>query len=117
MPALPRVDMVYAYGGADGLLIDAVRQQRSAGLVLAGFGSGTFPPAFLQAAVRAVHDGIPVVLGSRSTSGRIIRTPKKEADGFIVADDLHPQKARILLMLALTISDDRKDIQDMFYTF
>jgi L-asparaginase len=114
---LPRVDIVYAYGGADGLLVDAVRLHRSAGLVLAGFGSGTFPPVFLEAGVRAVRDGIPVVLGSRSTSGRIIMTPKKAEAGFIVADDLHPQKARILLMLALTISHDRKAIQEMFYTF
>ena len=44
-------------------------------------------------------------------------TPKKEEAGFIVADDLHPQKARILLMLALTISHDRKAIQEMFYAF
>jgi L-asparaginase len=114
---LPRVDIVYAYSGADGLLVDAVRQHRSAGLVLAGFGSGTFPPGFLEAGARAVHDGIPVVLASRSTSGRIITTPKKEETGFIVADDLPPQKARILLMLALTTSHERQAIQGMFYTF
>jgi L-asparaginase len=117
LPTLPRVDIVYAYGGADGLLIEAVRQHASAGLVLAGFGSGTFPPVFLETGVRAVNDGIPVVLASRATSGRIIMTPKKEQSGFIVSDDLHPQKSRILLMLALTISHDRKAIQDMFYTF
>jgi L-asparaginase len=116
-PSLPRVDIVYAYGGADGLLVDAVHQHRSAGLVVAGFGSGTFPPVFLDAATRAAADGMPVVLASRSTSGRIIMTPKKEVAGFIVADDLHPQKARILLMLALTISHERQAIQEMFYTF
>jgi L-asparaginase len=44
-------------------------------------------------------------------------TPKKEEAGFIVADDLHPQKARILLMLALTISHERQAIQEMFYRF
>jgi L-asparaginase len=117
MQTLPRVDIVYAYSGADGLLVDAVRQQRSAGLVVAGFGSGTFPPVFQEAAMWAVTDGMPVVLASRSTSGRIIMTPKKEESGFIVADDLHPQKARILLMLALTISQDRQAIQEMFYTY
>jgi L-asparaginase len=85
--------------------------------VLAGFGSGTFPPAFLQAGTRAVPDGIPVALASRSTSGRIIMTPKKEETGFIVADDLSPQKARILLTLALTTSHARQAIQGMFYTF
>jgi len=116
MQTLPRVDIVYAYGGADGLLIDAVRQQGSAGLVLAGFGSGTFPPVFLEAGERAAAAGIPVVLASRSNSGRVIMTPKKDEAGFIVADDLHPQKARILLMLATTISHDRKTIQELFYT-
>jgi L-asparaginase len=75
LQALPRVDIVYAYVGADGLLGEAVRLHRSAGLVLAGFGSGTFPPVLLEAAVRAVHDGILVVLASRSTSGRTIMTP------------------------------------------
>jgi L-asparaginase len=44
-------------------------------------------------------------------------TPKKAEDGFIVADNLHPQKARILLMLALTISHERQAIQEMFYRF
>jgi L-asparaginase len=117
MQTLPRVDLVYAYGGADGLLVDAVRRHQSAGLVVAGFGSGTFPPVFLEAAIRATANGIPVVLASRSTSGRIIMTPKKEEAGFIVADDLHPQKARILLMLALTISHDRQAIQEMFYAY
>ena len=117
LPRLPRVDIVYAYGGADGLLVDAVRQHGSAGLVVAGFGSGTFPPVFLDAARRAAADGIPVVLASRSTSGRTIMTPKKEEAGFIVADDLHPQKARILLMLALTLRPERQAIQEMFYRF
>ena len=63
---LPRVEIVYAYAGADGALVDAVRQMRPDGLVVAGFGGGTFPPAFIAAAARAVDDGIPVVLASRS---------------------------------------------------
>jgi L-asparaginase len=48
--ALPRVDIVYSYAGADGLLVNAVRQHRSQGLVVAGFGGGTFPPAVVEAA-------------------------------------------------------------------
>jgi L-asparaginase len=115
--SLPRVDVVYAYGGADGLLIDAVRDNGSDGLVIAGFGGGTYPPAFLNAAVRAVEDGIPVVLATRSQSGRVIITPRKEKQGFIVCDNLSPQKARILLTLALANTQDRKEIQQMFYEF
>ena len=114
--ALPRVDIVYAYAGADGLLVDAVRRNRSDGLVLAGFGSGTYPPAVLEAGAQAVSDGIPVVMASRATAGRVVITPRGERLGYIVCDNLPglPQKARILLMLALTLTRDRGEIQQMF---
>ena len=115
--SLPRVDIVYSYAGADGLLIDAVRNNHSDGLILAGFGGGTFHPAVIDAAVRLVDEGIPVVLATRSTAGRVVTTPKKLEQGFIVADNLLPQKARILLMLGLTISKDSHELQQMFYTY
>jgi L-asparaginase len=114
---LPRVDMVYAYAGADGVLVDALTERRPAGMVLVGFGGGSFPTAFLDAGKRAVKAGIPVVLATRSWNGRVVATPKKDAAGFIVCDDLMPQKARILLMLALTITKDRTEIQKMFYEY
>ena len=112
--SLPRVDIVYCYAGSDELLIDAVRTNESDGLVLAGFGGGSFPPRAMEAAALAVEDGIPVVLASRSLSGRVVMTPRKEEQGFIVSDNLQPQKARILLMLALTVTKNRDDIQRMF---
>ena len=112
--SMPRVEIVYAYAGADGAIIDAVRQMRPDGLVVAGFGGGTYPPAFVTAAARAVEDGIPVVLASRSTAGRVVTTPAKERQGFIVSDNLLPQKARILLMLALTVSTERDWLQQAF---
>lgn len=115
--ALPRVDIVYAYGGADGVLVDAARQHGVDGLVLVGFGGGSYPTAFLDAGKQAVQAGIPVVLATRATAGRVIMTPRKQADGFIVCDDLLPQKARILLMLALTMTRDRHTIQEMFYHY
>ena len=117
MTDLPRVDIVYAYAGADGLLVDAVRNNRSDGLVLAGFGGGTFPPAVVKAAVKLVDDGIPVVLATRSTAGRVVTTPKKEEQGFLVSDNLLPQKARILLMLGLTVTKDPHELQQMFYDY
>ena len=112
---LPRVDIVYSYSGADGVLIDALIEHGTDGLVLVGFGGGAFPSAFFEAGKRAVAAGIPVVMATRSTAGRVIITPKLEMPGFIVADDLLPQKARILLMLGLTVTRDRKAIQEMFY--
>ena len=117
LKALPRVDIVYAYAGADGLLVDAVRHNGSDGLVMVGFGSGSFPSAVLDAGARAAADGVAVVLASRATAGRVVMTPRKEELGLIVCDDLLPQKARILLMLALTVTKARKEIQGMFYEF
>ena len=114
---LPRVDIVYAYAGADGVLIDALCERGTDGIVLTGFGGGTFPRAFEEAGERAVRAGIPVVLATRSTAGRVVMTPKKAAAGFIVSDDLMPQKARILLMLALGITRERQAIQEMFYRY
>ena len=117
MTTLPRIDIVYSYAGADGLLVDAVRNNRSDGLILAGFGGGTFPPAVIDAAVKLVEDGIPVVLATRSTAGRVVITPKKEEQGFIVSDNLLPQKARVLLMLGLTVTKDRHELQQFFYRY
>ena len=114
---LPRVDIVYSYAGADGVLVDALTERRPAGIVLVGFGGGSFPSAFLDAGKRAVKAGIPVVLATRSWNGRVVTTPKKDAEGFIACDDLMPQKARILLMLALTVTKERAEIQKMFCTY
>ena len=114
LESLPRVDIVYCYAGSDELLIDAVRANGSDGLVLAGFGGGSFPPRATEAAARAVAEGMPVVLASRSLAGRVVMTPRKEEQGFIVSDNLQPQKARILLMLALAVTQERGEIQRMF---
>ncbi|MQF68776.1 asparaginase [SAR202 cluster bacterium AD-804-J14_MRT_500m] len=115
--SLPRVDVVYAYAGADELLIDAVRNNRSDGLVLAGFGAGTFTPSLESAAKSAVEDGMSVVISTRSYKGRVVLTPRKSQYGFVASDDLMPPKARILLTLALTITADRDRIQEFFYQY
>ena len=114
---LPRVDIVYAYGGSDSLLIDAVRRNHSDGMVMTGFGAGTFPPEMLDAGSEAVKEGIPVVIASRSTAGRIVITPRTTKLGFIVSDNLQPQKARVLLMLGLTTTNDHDILQQMYLEY
>ena len=71
----------------------------------------------IDAAVRLVDDGVPVVLATRATAGRVVITPKKAQQGFIVSDNLLPQKARILLMLGLTVTNDRQELQQLFYDY
>ena len=115
---LPRVDIVTSYVDADGALIDAaVAHAKVEGLVIAGFPTGSATPAMEQAMNRAAARGIPVVMTNRGGTGRITDTRGKEARPLIFGDNLTPQKARILLMLALTTTRDPAEIQKIFQTY
>ncbi len=115
LASLPRVDIIPAYGGADGVLVDAAVAAGAKGLVSSGFPSGAPAPLQKQALKVAVERGVVVVQSSRSGSGRVIDSSEslREA-GFLGADTLTPQKARILLMLALTTTSDPAEIRRMF---
>ncbi|MGE0415750.1 MAG: asparaginase [Acetobacteraceae bacterium] len=112
---LPRVDIVMAYGGADAALVHAAVAAGAKGIVSSGFPSGSPSPAQKQALVEAVQQGVVVVQSSRAGSGRVIDDKVSlRRDGFLAADSLTPQKARILLMLALTVTSDPDEIRRMF---
>ena len=112
---LPRVDIVYSYAGSDGTLIKAAQNAGAQGLIVAGYGTGSISDEMLSAAIEAVQHGSVVVRASRAFTGRVVTTPKNENLGLLASDDLLPQKARILLMLALTVTSDHQRIQHMFY--
>ena len=114
---LPRVDIASAYAGADGLVIRALAQAGVDGLVAAGLGSGGSPPPFMAALKEVSDAGLPVVITTQTGSGRVVLTRRFNEDGYIVADNLTPKKARILLMLALTATKDRSEIQRMMLTY
>lgn len=115
--ALPRVDIAYAYAGADGIVIDALAAAGVAGIVAAGLGSGGSPAPFMDALRRAMAAGIPVVLAAQVGSGRVLQTRRFREAGYIVADNLHPKKARILLMLGLTATSDPAELQRMMLEY
>ncbi len=115
---LPRVDIVPAYAGADAALVEAAVQAGAKGIVSAGFPSGSPSPAQKEALKAAARAGVAVVQSSRSGSGRVIDDKVALRDaGFVAADSLTPQKARILLMLALTVTSDADEIRRMFDTY
>jgi L-asparaginase len=62
----------------------------------------------------AAQRGIKVVISSRAGSGRTFAPSKSRAAGYIQAENLNPQKARILLAFALTVTEDRDQIQRIF---
>ena len=115
---LPRVEIIYSSVDADGALIDAaVTHANAEGIVVAGFPTGSATPAMEQAMNRAAAKGIPVVMTNRGGTGRITDTRTKEARPLIFGDNLTPQKARILLMLALTTTKDPAEIQRIFQRY
>jgi L-asparaginase len=116
---LPRVDIVYMYADAPGDMIDMLVAKKVDGIVIAGVGNGNFNKAFMEAVKRAVAAGVVVCRASRAPSGRVVLEDEiNDAElGTIVSDDLTPQKARILLMLGLTKTKDRKQLQKFFFTY
>ena len=114
---LPRVDIVYTYIGADGAAVDALVAAGAKGIVVAGSGRGAVPPMEQQALRRAIAAGVIVVEGSRVGSGSVPVGAGTGRDGSvrsIGAGDLTVQKARILLMLALTQTSDAGEIARVF---
>ena len=113
---LPRVDIAYSYAGADGADIDAFVAAGAKGIVVAATGRGNIPPLQNQAVSRALAKGVVVVVGTRTGSGSVpVGTGTRAGSpAAIGAGDLNVQKARVLLMLALTQSTDRGAIAGIF---
>jgi L-asparaginase len=115
---LPRVDVIYTYAGADGALMEAaIAQAKAEGLVIAGFPTGSGTPAMDEVTQRLVARGIPVVMTNRGGMGRVIDTRPLERRPVIWGDNLTPQKARVLLMLALTKTREPAELQRIFATY
>jgi L-asparaginase len=114
--ALPRVEIIYSYAGADGALVDAAVATGARGLVSAGFAPGSPTPEQRAAFERAAQSGIVVVQCSRA-SGRVAPRRRLRESGIVAGLDFSPQKARILLMLALSTTTDVAAIQQAFQTY
>jgi L-asparaginase len=113
---LPRVDIVYAHEGVDGTMVEAACAAGAKGIVLAAVGDGNATQALIGALASAAADGIVVVRSSRVGSGIVRRNIEVDDDalGFVAAYELNPQKARVLLRLALLETASPREIQRMF---
>ncbi len=117
LDALPRVDIVYSYVGADGTAVRAFMAAGARGIVSAGFAPGAPGSEDAEMLERAVREGVVVVQSTRAGSGRTFRGKRAAQRGFLMADNLNPQKARLLLALALTRTADPAEIARMFETY
>ena len=116
--SLPRVDIIYAHPQDVSDFVETAVQKGAKGIVVAGMGNGNLYPDTEAALAKASEAGVIVVRSSRTGSGST--SVGSEVDdaklGFLTADNLNPQKARVLLMLALSKTSDKAKIQSFFAT-
>jgi L-asparaginase len=117
LPALPRVDIAYTYAGADGAAVRAFVAAGAKGIIAAGFAPGFVTPGDAAALAEARQAGIVTMQSTRAGSGRVFPTTRLREAGMLTADNLTPQKARILLALALTVTNEPAGIERIFATY
>ena len=116
---LPRVDIIFADLDMSPEVINASVASGAKGIVIAGVGNGNMNKASVAAAAAAVKKGVVVVRSSRVAMGLVGRNVEVNDDemGFIASDELNPQKARILLSLALLTKHTPEQLQALFRTY
>ena len=120
LESLPQVDIVYGYANMNRIAVDAFVAGGAKAIVHAGVGDGSLArPAVEPALIEARKKGVIIVRSSRVGNGIVARNGEAKDDemDYVVSDSLNPQKARILVMLALTKTSNTQEIQRMFYTY
>lgn len=124
-PALGRVEIIMHYAGADGNVLRGLFNQNGLdGLVVAGTGVGNVSSPMYDAIAEVRERDIPVVMSTRVHTGRVIPLHTSKGRGIslkeirvVFADNLSPQKARVLLMLALRQTTNPDELQRIFDGF
>jgi len=119
LSVLPQVDIVLAYANMHPVAFDALVAAGARGIVHAGVGNGSLATKVLPSLKAARAKGVLIVRASRVGQGILARNGEANDDelDLVVADTLSAQKARILLMLALTKTSSTQDIQRIFYAY
>lgn len=111
---LPQVDIIYGYQSDGRYLFDAAQKAGAKGIVFAGSGNGSISDAVKKGAIAAVEKGMAVVRSSRTKNGVVTPSQELEKKKLLASNSLNPEKSRILLMLALTKTNDPAKIQKYF---
>lgn len=114
LTSLPKVDILYSYSNdGSGVAAKALFEHGTKGIVVAGSMHKNQKDVLKE----LLKKGLKVVVSSRVVAGCVAVSDSDEKLGFISAEDLNPQKARVLLMLALTKTSDPKKIQEYFLKY
>jgi len=116
---LPRVDIVYGCADMSPDLVPILVKAGAKGIVIAGVGDGNMTAATLEATKKAASKGVVIVRASRVPIGTVLLHGEvNDAEyGSVSSMDLNPQKARVLLMLALLKDRSREELQELFLKY
>ena len=114
LKTLPNVEIIYSYIHPNLDMLKALVASKPDGIVVAGTGSGSMYGGYDEILGEAAKAGIPVICASRVGTGPVSLYPQYQKLNFISADNLNPQKARVLLMMALTKTKDFTEIDRIF---
>ncbi len=117
LTTLPKVEIVYNYVDPSLDALNGIIAGKPAGIVSAGTGNGSLFDPFEMVLADAAKNGIAVIRSSRVGSAVVTDFPKYDDKNLLPGDNLSPQKARILLMLALTKTKDLREIARIFQTY
>lgn len=109
---LPSVDIIQDFAGIDSSILSYFLQRNNDGLVVSSFAGGRISGGMSELFKLAANHK-PIVISSSIKSGRIMGS-NPAGTPIIIANDLPANKARILLMLALTQTSDILKIQEYF---
>lgn len=115
---LPKVDVLYAYAGAEPEQLDDCVKRGAKGIAIACVGNGNLRPVWRDRIRELSREGVMVVRCSRA-NGFVNRNGAQDDDalGTVSGGNLSAQKARILLMLALSQTGDPAVVQEYFDRF
>ncbi|WP_042457939.1 asparaginase [Neobacillus dielmonensis] len=106
--AIPQVDIIKCYIGADGKFIKAARESGVSGIVLEGVGRGQVAPSMMEEIEQAIKEGIKIVIATSAEEGAVYTTYDYKGSaydlykkGVILGSDYDSKKARIKLAVAL----------------
>lgn len=110
---LPQVELVMDFTGFDPGIMDYFGAKGLDGLVVGSFAGGRISQGMTTGLERVAAKGLPICIASQVPEGRIIGYPAYDFP-VVFAPDLSPKKARILFMLSLWQTQDRKLWQRYF---
>jgi len=119
LSTLPRVDIVYNYGNVSPVAYEALVNAGAKAIIHNGTGNGSVAEQIIPVLQDIRSKGVHVVRASRTGNGVVIRDGEQPDDRFdwLVTGDQNPQKARILMALALTRTSDRQALQDILWKY